>query len=203
MFTNQFSLGHWWPGQHTDRLLGHNADMDEGLSPQQVARLTAAEPSYPEVGATRHALPTGYHHVRREASLGSGSECFERATERLLRWEMHRRAGVRVVPSADRVSDGVVAHLLIGVPPLALTAPVAVIYLVDEPHRRGFGYGTLPGHPESGEEAFVVEHRTDDTVVLTITAFSRPATLLARLGGPAASLVQRLVTGRYLRALVC
>ncbi len=72
---------------------------------------------------------------------------------------------------------------------------------MDEPRRRGFAYGTLPGHPESGEEAFIVEQHDDDSVTFTITAFSRPATWLARLGGPLGRAVQDRVTARYLRAL--
>jgi uncharacterized protein (UPF0548 family) len=55
--------------------------------------------------------------------------------------------------------------------------------VVDEPHRFGFAYGTLPGHPESGEEAFVIDD-TDQGVVFQIVAFSRPAAALARLGTP-------------------
>lgn len=68
------------------------------------------------------------------------------------------------------------------------------------PDRAGFAYGTLPGHPESGEEAFVVS-RAPDGVRFTITAFSRPATWLARLGGPVTLLGQEYFTRRYLRAL--
>ena len=37
-------------------------------------------------------------------------------------------------------------------------APCRVVYVVDEPDRRGFAYGTLPGHAESGEERFVVRY---------------------------------------------
>ncbi|SIP67631.1 hypothetical protein BN9982_740001 [Mycobacterium tuberculosis] len=33
-----------------------------------------------------------------------------------------------------------------------LRAPCRVVYVIDEPDVRGFGYGTLPGHPVSGEE---------------------------------------------------
>ena len=36
-----------------------------------------------------------------------------------------------------------------------LQAPCRVVYVIDEPDIRGFAYGTLPGHPESGEERFV------------------------------------------------
>lgn len=175
--------------------------MDAPLSPDQTALLAAAELTYPEVGATRTALPAGYHHVRREAVLGTGSGCFLRATEQLFSWQLQRRAGVRVVPSAARVGEHVVAQLLLGVGKLAITAPVRVVYVVDEPTRKGFAYGTLPGHPERGEESFVVEHRLDDTVAVVITAFSRPDSLQARLGAPVAAVVQRLITGRYLRSL--
>jgi uncharacterized protein (UPF0548 family) len=38
-----------------------------------------------------------------------------------------------------------------------------VVWTVDEPNRIGFGYGTLQGHPESGEESFVVSREDDDS----------------------------------------
>jgi len=75
------------------------------------------------------------------------------------------------------------------------------VTVVDEPRRQGFAYGTLPGHPERGEESFIVELGDDDTVSLVITAFSRPASLLARATGPIAGLAQHNMTNRYLRAL--
>ena len=33
----------------------------------------------------------------------------------------------------------------------------AVVYIIHEPDRQGFAYGTLPGHPESGDEALMSE----------------------------------------------
>lgn len=65
----------------------------------------------------------------------------------------------------------------------------------------GFAYGTLPGHPETGEEAFVVERNGEGDVRFTITAFSRPRALLARLGGPVTKAVKARATRRYLRGL--
>jgi uncharacterized protein (UPF0548 family) len=99
------------------------------------------------------------------------------------------------------VSEGGVAILLLGLGRLAVRAPVRVVYVIDESDRQGFGYGTLDGHPESGEEAFLVEKRGDGLVVCRITAFSKPASWLTRLGGPLARLTQSWVTGRYLRSL--
>lgn len=77
--------------------------------------------------------------------------------------------------------------LRLGLGPISVRAPVRVVYLIDEPTRTGFAYGTLPGHPESGEEAFVVQLQDSGVVTFGITAFSRPATTLARLGGPLTS----------------
>ena len=71
---------------------------------------------------------------------------------------------------------------------------------MDEPDRYGFAYGTLPGHPERGEEAFVVE-RDKTGAVFKIIVFSRPAELLARLGGPVTRRIQRTATKRYLDGL--
>jgi uncharacterized protein (UPF0548 family) len=84
---------------------------------------------------------------------------------------------------------------------LRLRVPCRVVYTVEESRRRGFAYGTLPGHPESGEEAFIVEHHSDDTVSFTITAFSKPSTVIARIAGPAGRLIQSWTTTRYLRSL--
>ena len=43
-------------------------------------------------------------------------------------------------------------------------APVRVVSIIDEPDRKGFAYGTLDGHPLSGEESFVVERTPDGSV---------------------------------------
>lgn len=136
-----------------------------------------ADLRYSEVGATRGALPPGYHRVVRVTVVGHGPDRFRSAAEQVLTWQLQRSSGL-AVDATGPVRDGLEAVLKIG----PLRAPVRVVYVVDEPRPAGFAYGTLPGHPESGEEAFVVEHAADDSVRLTVTAFSRPATLLARLG---------------------
>jgi uncharacterized protein (UPF0548 family) len=84
---------------------------------------------------------------------------------------------------------------------ISMRIPCRVVYVIDEPDRRGFAYGTLPGHPESGEESFVLHRETGDRVRFVITAFSRPSTRLAKLGGPATQRLQHFMTTRYLRSL--
>ncbi|GAA4470804.1 hypothetical protein GCM10023170_088220 [Phytohabitans houttuyneae] len=85
--------------------------------------------------------------------------------------------------------------------PLRLMIPCRVVYVVDEADRRGFAYGTLPGHPEQGEEAFLMTRASTGEVNLHIRAFSRPATLLARGGGKFTRTIQEYATDRYVKAI--
>jgi uncharacterized protein (UPF0548 family) len=165
----------------------------ELLNAQRTAELRSASFTYAEVGATAVDLPAGYQTVRRTKALTTD---FDTAARKLLGWQVQRSTGLRVTASSARVEPDAV--VVVGMGPLRI--PCRVVYLVDEPGRRGFAYGTLPGHPVSGEEAFVLEQR-GDSVTFTVTAFSRPATLLTKLGGPAGRLVQKAMIGRYLRAL--
>ena len=102
---------------------------------------------------------------------------------------------------AQLVSPGETAILLLGWGPLSLRAPVRIVYLIDEPTRRGFAYGTLPGHPESGEAAFIVEQREDDSVWLTLRTISRPAHPALWIVYPVLRLMQAIITSRYEHAL--
>jgi len=182
--------------------LRHAHDMSvTGLSAELARRLESAELTYHPVGATAGTLPSGYHHLRVSRLVGSGPDAFADAAAALFGWQIHARAGLRVAASAAVAAPSAVVLLGIGAGPLRVNATCRVVYTVTESQRRGFAYGTLPGHPESGEEAFVVEHRGDGSVVFTITAFSRPATAAARAAGPAGRLIQRYITSRYLGAL--
>jgi uncharacterized protein (UPF0548 family) len=171
------------------------------MSAQLASRLAAAELTYAEVGATQGALPSGYRHLSASRVVGSGPDAFKTAASALLAWQVQLRAGLRVTASAPVAEPAAVVLLGIGPGLMRVRAPCRVVYTVTEPQRRGFAYGTLPGHPESGEEAFVVEQRADDSVALQVTAFSRPATFAARAAGPLGRLIQRKITQRYLGAL--
>ncbi len=171
-----------------------SADLDAILE-----RLRDSQPTYSDVGGTRReTLPDGYVHDRYRVDLPDGT--FERAADGLRRWQAHLGAGVDVHPSgaALRPDTDVVVVARIGL--LHALAPCRVVYVTDEADRFGFAYGTLPGHPERGEEAFVVE-RAGRAATFSIVAFSRPAALAARLGRPVARGIQRRVTRAYLDAL--
>jgi uncharacterized protein (UPF0548 family) len=165
------------------------------------SRLRNAGLTYSEVGQSMGVLPSGYRHLRRSAVVGSGAEEFAGAAHALFSWQAHLRAGLRVAASSATAEPGTVVLLGLVAGVIRIDAPCRVICAVNEPHRRGFAYGTLPGHPERGEEAFIIEQCRDGTVMFTITAFSAPATLLAKVAGPAGQAVQRRITSRYLHAL--
>ncbi|GAA3125089.1 uncharacterized protein (UPF0548 family) [Kribbella aluminosa] len=82
----------------------------------------------------------------------------------------------------------------------AFLSPVASVWTVNEPDRIGFAYGTLQGHPESGEESFLVA-RAADGVYVAIRAYSRPASWYTRLAGPVTRKAQYCAATRYAAAL--
>jgi uncharacterized protein (UPF0548 family) len=156
--------------------------------------------SYAELGATRESLPAGYRVDRCSIDLGRGTLAFDRGAEGLRRWQAHLGAGVRVAPENVEIEPGATVAVAVRVAFLTAVAPCRIVYVVDEADRFGFAYGTLAGHPERGEESFVVS-RAGDQVTFDIVAFSRPAGALARVGAPIARAVQKSVTRRYLTGL--
>ncbi len=154
--------------------------------------------TYTAIGATAATMPADYHHLQKSAVIGRGRERFEQAAADGMRWGMLRGAGLRVEATAPMAAVG--AEVLVHLGPVA--APCRVVYVIDEPDRRGFAYGTLIGHAESGEELFLVRYESaTQNVYAEVKAFSRHATWWSRLGSPVTSLVQRQVTERYLEAL--
>jgi len=79
--------------------------------------------------------------------------------------------------------------------------PVLVVYVIDEPQRIGFAYGTTADGPESGEESFILEHRDDDGVWLTIRSILGGRGGVRRLGAGRQRRKRRELTTRELRAL--
>jgi uncharacterized protein (UPF0548 family) len=172
------------------------------LRRRTLAEFADAPFTYPEVGATRDgALPSGYDHHARSAVVGHGREAFDRAAAAVFRWTAQRGAGLRIEASGPASTPGTVVLMTAGLRRLGLDVPCRVVWALDEPDRRGFGYGTLPGHPESGEESFVVTLEPDGDVVYSLRAFSRLATPLSRLGGPVSHRVQSLALDRYVTAI--
>lgn len=163
--------------------------------------------TYTEVGTVLETdrVPAGFTGLRVRTRIGDGAAVFDAAARAVAEWRMHRAMGVVMDTEAPRARPGVRVVVGLGAGPLRLHAPCRVIACVDEPRRSGWSYGTLPGHPECGEEAFLVEHEADGGVWLTVAAFSRPAVWWTRLAGPVVPLLQRAYArrcGSVLRRLV-
>jgi uncharacterized protein (UPF0548 family) len=170
--------------------------------------------TYDAVGSTRYdETPPGYHRLEYKTLIGEGDEVFRRAGEALLNWRMHRTAGLPMTATDSPATIGtnslgrLGAGMLIGrlrtaipVDMLGLPVPCRVVWTVDEPDRIGFAYGTLQGHPASGEESFVVT-RESDGIYFTVRAYSRPGTWYTRLGGPVTRKAQYQAARRYAAAL--
>ncbi len=134
----------------------------------------------------------------RAVEVGSGAPVAQAVTAALFSWELHRRAGLEV--TGDPVRMGARAELRWRFGPVRIPAPVQVIEVLGEPDRIGFTYRALPGHPEEGEETFLVEVDAQGRVWFRVSARSRPATWWARAGATVARRVQRHITSACLSA---
>lgn len=166
-----------------------------------VDRFRTTPLSYAEVGATRQdRLPSGYRHLELKVDAGRGRLRYQDLAERLMSWQLHLRSGLSLQVSDERVRQGSILIATLPLGPFKINTICRVVYMITEDRRLGFAYGTLPGHPERGEERFHVELSDDDRVVFGLRAFSRNAWMLARLGAPISNRVQGLVNRRYLAA---
>jgi uncharacterized protein (UPF0548 family) len=167
-----------------------------------VDELTSAEPTYRDIGGTLAGTrPEGFHHDHYETLLGQGPHTFLRAVEGLKTWKAHRLLGMGVFPDRQEIVTGATVVVTLGSPIIALAVPCRIVTVVDGQTRWGFAYGTLPGHPEQGEEAFIVSLAPDQSVRFEIEAFSRPGDPLVKLSGPIGRAMQKGGTAGYLRSL--
>jgi uncharacterized protein (UPF0548 family) len=163
-------------------------------------RLALAEgvaSSYPDVGSTENPpAPSGYHGLEAQRVVEGSVLAARRALDR---WAAHAGIGARVVPSGAP-AQGATVLVVASLGPFEVLAPNRVVAVVDEPHRCGFAYATLPGHPEVGEERFEAVAVDVGRVRLTVRAHSRPADRIGRALGPLVLRLQRAAADRYVRA---
>jgi uncharacterized protein (UPF0548 family) len=172
------------------------------LRAADLTALAEAPLTYPGVGSARSGpAPAGFREDRRSAVVGSGRDAFERAAAAVLDWRAQRGAGLRVRASGPAGTPGTVVVLTAGLPRFGYDIPCRVVWAQTDGDERGFAYGTLPGHPESGEECFLVRLTPDGDVVYEIRVFFRLASTAARLAGPVSLLLQRAATRAYVAAI--
>lgn len=173
--------------------------LDAAAAGRILGRAATAPPTDPFAGALLAADPPPPDLVA-VRTVGRGPDGFARAVA-CLRTFGPQRAVATVWPEGAVAEPG--ADLLVALPlgPVTVVAVNRVVGVVDEPDRWGFAYGTLPGHVEVGEEAFVVERGADDEVVVRITATAHVALPAAGLLQRVLLPVQRRYAERYLDAV--
>lgn len=156
---------------------------------------------YPGPGLlTREPVPPGYRRLSLREPVGSGAAAFTALSEGILSWQLHERSGLRVRADVPRAALGSRVELGFGAGPARITAPCRIVRMIEEPARTGFVYGTLAGHPETGEESFSAVLDDDGTVYLELHAVSRHSNWFYRLGAPATEATQAFLTRRYVTA---
>ena len=142
-----------------------------------MAAMAHSELSYQPVGIARPdaAAAPGFRVADRCVQLGAGEALWQRAGDLVAAWAVKQGAGFRIAPADEQVVEGRDYATRFGWGPIRLMEPVQVVWLVDEPDRRGFGYGTRPGHPLRGEECFLVERDSDGSVWFRTRTVSRVA----------------------------
>jgi uncharacterized protein (UPF0548 family) len=147
--------------------------------------------TYDEVGHTRDdQMPKGYAIDRNRIQLGSGSQAFASARIQLCAWRMFP-PWTAIEPSPTPIEEGRALAVLVNALGVWFKNAARIVYVIDEPRRFGFAYGTLPGHAERGEERFLVEHLADDSVWYDVRAFSQPRYWGARVAYPITRRLQK------------
>ena len=178
-----------------------NDDPNATPGGREDARLAALPLTYPEVGGSAGDLPPGYRHIAVERTLGTGRGRFETVVERLMTWDMHRRAGLLVDHTPPAVTIGqvaVVSILLLGQLPIG--APVRVVAVDDHPACRA--------SPTAPCGAILNQARNGSSSITTPTTPCAPPSAPSPDphagtpgGAPLARQLQDRTTNRYLDAL--
>ncbi len=163
--------------------------------------------TYEPVGATRPELttwtpPSGFRSHESTTLIGHGDSDWSAVAAVICRWAVKTRSGFSIEPAPDHdvtVAERCWIRLPLG--PFAVREPVEVVAVTCDEDRRGFAYGTLQGHPVSGEEAFVVSRSADGDVWFTLRSLTRTPHGRWRVAYPIALVAQRLFRRRYQRAL--
>lgn len=165
---------------------------DEASIDKFLAKAAGSEFSYLDVGATATEPPAGFDVDHNRIVLGKGLADFERAKQAIREWKMFDLGWVNLVRSDTPIEIGRNVALIVRHFGFYSMSSARIVYVIDEPDRFGFAYGTLREHVETGEERFSVEFDPEtEEVWYDILAFSQPKAFFAKLGYPISRYLQR------------
>lgn len=167
---------------------------------RELEQASAREFNYAQVGASRdETVPRGYDAVTESAIVGAGMAQFSLLAEGIRGWEIQRRSGLHVLadgPARNGANVAIVKRLA----PVAVALSCRVVWTIEESQRNGFGYGSLTGHPEAGEEAFVAELEPDGAVRFRVYGFTSAGTVATAATRPLTRALTRATLRGYLHA---
>lgn len=155
-----------------------------------LAQAQRADFSYPEPGATRDRIPPGYRWKRECFGPGRGESVFRRAKDAIREWRMFDVGWIELYPRDAPIEAGSNVAVVARHWGFWSIHVNRIVYVIDEPRRFGFAYGTLAEHAESGEERFTVEWRDDGSVWYEVLVFSRERHVLAKIAFPLSRMLQ-------------
>ncbi len=149
--------------------------------------------SYPDIGATKGTdPPAGYlHHDHNRILIGRGSDKWNLAKQAIRDWKMFDLGWAGICWPDTEIEEGRTVAMMASHLGIWSLNACRIVYVIDEPSRFGFTYGTLTDHAEAGEERFMVEKAEEtEEIFYDLYSFSRPRQILAVLGYPYARYLQ-------------
>lgn len=154
-------------------------------------RAAASPYTYSPLHGTANSVPiAGYDNDVQRVVVGRGWEDFQKAKVALQTWAHFPPGWTAILPTDTPMLPGQSLAMYFRLFGFWWRNGCRIVYVVDEPRRFAFAYGTLPSHIECGEEIFGVILDELDNVWYEIKAFSRPRAWFVRLGYPLARLLQ-------------
>lgn len=127
----------------------------------------------------------GYKFDCHRIKLGKGQRVYKAAIKALQAWQQFNLGWVEIANNGAPIKPGTTAIIVVSMKLFWVMCACKIVYLLEDQHKFGFAYGTLEGHPESGEELFLVEFNPEDeSVWYEIRAFSKPGLILVSLVYP-------------------
>lgn len=136
-----------------------------------------------EGGREQVICPRGFARDYHRSQIGQGKAAFIAAKEAFRQWLQFDLGWVRIANPKTPIEQGEVVAVEARALWLWSINISRILYVIDEPDRFGFGYGTTAMHVERGEERFLIEYYPiSGAVFYDLLAVSQPAHGLARLG---------------------
>ena len=127
----------------------------------------------------------GYTRDHTRSQIGQGEAALETAKTAFHAWLHFDLGWVCVANPTARIEPAEIVAVqaqTLGLWSLNLSR---ILYVIDEPHRFGYGYGTTALHVERGEERFLLEyHPESGALFYDLLAVSQPAHWMAQLAYP-------------------